>query len=471
MPVSKPWIDRVERRLARWSERGLGQTWVVAVSGGSDSVGLLLVLHRLASSLGLRLTIAHLDHGVRGESARADAVFVAALAGSLDLPFVAGEWQPTRSGHFESDARRARYDWLMEVARESGASVIAVGHTLDDQAETILHRILRGTGPRGLAGIPWRRTLSQTPRLTLVRPLLRVSRREVRDFLAAHGQPFREDASNADLARTRARIRHDLLPKLATEYNPNVAKALVRLGSLASSLENAIDADLRKLEKSVIISRDENCVMLKHSVLRSIPPFQRAEVLRRVWRSAGWPEVNMSASRWRRLAALVENEKIPGIEVGDQVEVWTENFFLFLRRRQPSTQAAAVVDVLEPIALSVPGQTAVAWASGAIEARVNPGAEMTVDETIDLDQTSVPLVVRPARPGDRFAPLGMMGQSMALADFFRGRNVAREKRARVPLVCDQIGVIWVVGHRIADRVKVSEKTKRKLGLRWCDDER
>ncbi len=178
MSVREPWIDRVERRLARWCEQGLDKSWVAAVSGGGDSVGLLRVLHQLAGPLGLQLSVAHLDHGVRGEEARADAAFVAALAGSLGLPFVLGAWQPTRSGHFESDARRARYGWLTEVAMVRGAAVIAVGHTLDDQAETILHRIVRGTGPRGLAGIPSRRVLASSPKVTLVRPLLGVTRRE-----------------------------------------------------------------------------------------------------------------------------------------------------------------------------------------------------------------------------------------------------------------------------------------------------
>src|SRR5271156_3851701 len=114
MAENRPWIDRVERRLTRWRKRGLGNGCVVAVSGGGDSVGLLRVLHRLAEPLGLRLSVAHLNHGVRGDEARADAAFVAALAGSLDLPFALGAWQPTRTGHFESDARRARYDWLTD---------------------------------------------------------------------------------------------------------------------------------------------------------------------------------------------------------------------------------------------------------------------------------------------------------------------------------------------------------------------
>ncbi len=235
-PVS--WIDRLERRLTRWCGRGIGRSWLVAVSGGSDSVGLLRLLHRSGEPLGLRLSVAHLDHGVRGAEARADAEFVGALASSLGLPFYLGTWQPTRAAHFEADARQARYDWLAEIAKgPAAADVIATGHTRDDQAETILHRILRGTGMRGLSGIPTHRVLCSRPPLRLVRPLLGVSRGEIRDYLGSMNQVFCEDMSNADQSRTRARIRQDLLPKLAAEYNPEIVDALVRLGSLASSLE------------------------------------------------------------------------------------------------------------------------------------------------------------------------------------------------------------------------------------------
>jgi len=465
MTVCEAWIERVERRLARWCEQGLGKVWVVAVSGGGDSVGLLRVLHHLAKPLGLQLSVAHLDHGARGDEARADAAFAAALAGSLDLPFVLGTWRPTRSGHFESDARRARYDWLTEAARACGASVVAVGHTRDDQAETILHRIIRGTGPRGLAGIPRTRILSSKPRITLARPLLGVSRSAVREYLAGLKQPFREDESNMDLARTRARLRHDLLPKLEGEYNPNVVLALVRLGSLASGLGNAVAADLRALERSVVVAQAPDCVVLKHGVLRSIPFFLRTELLRRVWRNAGWPESSMSSRRWRRLAALVQNQEIPRLEVGARVEVSTEQFFLVLRR-VPASSSSVAIETPATITLAVPGLTAVPWAGGAIDLRIDPGRKTPGGETIDLKRISLPLVVRTAAPGDRFDPLGMGGQSMPLADFFRGRSVRREQRAHVPVVCDQTGIIWIVGHRIADRVKVTKKTGRTLGLQW-----
>jgi tRNA(Ile)-lysidine synthase len=464
MSQATSWIDLIERRLARWRSRGLHGTWVVAVSGGGDSVGLLRMLHQLAPSLGLRLSAAHLDHGVRGEAARADAGFVAELAASLGLPFDLGHWEPARAGHFESDARRARYDWLATVARSRGAGVVALGHTRDDQAETILHRILRGTGPHGLAGIPARRLLVADPEVQLVRPLLDVAREEIRDYLRGLGQPCREDASNADLRRTRARIRHDLLPKLAAEYNPKVAEALVRLGKITAASRRAIEADVRQMAAAVVITRMADCLVLKHAFLRSLPAFLRAEVLRRLWRQAGWPEASMSARHWRRLAALVRNDEIPRTEIGAGVAVSTESFFLVLRRSPATRDIAPVPEPAGPIALEIPGSTPVPWAGGRIVTTSDPGEPG--DETIDFDRLELPLSVRTPAAGDRFAPLGMGGKSTPLADFIRGRGVPRHLRARTPLVCDRRGIVWVVGHRIAERVKVTGDTRRRLWMSW-----
>ena len=224
MSVHENWIHRVDQRVARWCMRGLGQAWLVAVSGGGDSVGLLLALHHMAGPLGLHLSVAHLDHGVRGEAARADAAFAEALAGSLDLPFMVGTWRPRRSTHFETDARRARYDWLVDIGpctrslRHRSWSYARRSGRNDSSSYRPRHR------SRGLAGMPRTRILAANPRIMLVRPLLAVSRQQIRDYLSELNQSCREDESNADLTQTRARMRHDLLPKLAREYNPNVAR-------------------------------------------------------------------------------------------------------------------------------------------------------------------------------------------------------------------------------------------------------
>ncbi len=464
--------ERTRRSIERWIARGMSRVWVVAVSGGGDSVGLLRVLCELAEPLSLSLSVAHLDHGVRGDAARADALFVAELAQSLGLPVDLARWRPDRAGHFEADARRARYDWLTQVARGRGAGAVAVGHTRDDQAETILHRILRGTGPRGLAGIPSRRSLAKDPGLFLVRPLLQVWRREIREYLAAIGQPFREDETNAALTGTRGRIRNDLMPKLGAEYNPAVGEALLRLGELSGSLARTIEREALAAARSATVTAAEHTVVLKRGVLRGTSGFMRAEILRRLWRQAGWPERSMSAARWRRLAALTGKEgEIERRVIGASVEVWSDGLYVVLRRSS-QTEASAVAHARPggEIPLAIPGQTDVSWAGCSVHASTEGFAGDGPVETVDFDRVAGGLFIRAPLAGDRFDPLGMGGKTMALADFFRGRRVARERRVHTPLLCDQAGIIWVGGHRIAERVKATERTEHVLTLRLtsCD---
>jgi tRNA(Ile)-lysidine synthase len=427
------------------------------VSGGSDSIGLLRVLHGLAPGLGLSLIVAHLNHGVRGDAALGDAAFVEEMAAALGLPFYLGEWEPDRPGQFEATARRARYTWLTTVARGRGADVIAVGHTRDDQAETILHRIIRGTGLRGLAGIPSRRPLADG--LTLARPLLNVSREEIRAYLATLGQSYRDDATNADLTRTRTRIRHELLPRLARDYNPQVRDAVVRLGALAGAAERRLDATLGEVEHTVLMSADEKQVVLKGPNFREVPQWLHIEVLRWFWRRAGWPEAGMNAERWRRLARRAMEEETR-TSVGGGVELITNSRFVVLVRVE--SLPAPVSEI--PLPLPVPGELEVPWGGGRIIATLELAAPH--DEILDLDALVLPLSVRRPVAGDRFEPLGMNGRGTPLNDFFRSRRVARAQRDSVPLVCDQKGIVWVVGHRIAHRVRRIGTTRRMLGLRF-----
>ncbi len=458
------WVERVGKSLGRWRGQGI----VVAVSGGSDSVGLLRLLRDRAEELELRLSVAHLDHGVRGEAARADARFVAGLAHALDLPIDLGEWSPSRSGHFESDARRARYDWLARVALDRGAALVAVGHTRDDQAETILQRVIRGTGLRGLAGMPSRRLLAEG--VTLIRPLLTVSRHEVRAYLDAMGQSWHVDASNADLSRTRARIRHDLLPKLADEYNPKVADALIRLGWLAGTEYQALGRWLSRLARRASRSGPDGSLLFLARWLRPLPPTLRAELFRMAWRSAGWPEGLMGINRWLRASSLIDRDR-GRLDLGGGIVAVREGRWLRIVRPVPTAKPPSATP--EPASLPLPGT--VDWPGGRIVATLD--LEEDCDETIDLDrlapwassESGPSLRVRAPVHGDRFQPLGMHGRGMALNDFFRGRRVAWPDRPNVPLVCDRLGIVWVVGHRIADRVRLTGPTQRRLALRWEPD--
>jgi tRNA(Ile)-lysidine synthase len=468
------WLEQVRRRIRAWCAGQAGRSWVVAVSGGSDSVALLRALHALAPGLGLTLSVAHLDHGMRGEAARSDAVFVEGLAAELGLPCDLGSWRPKRAAHFEADGRQERYAWLSRIATARGASAVAVGHTRDDQAETILHRILRGTGLRGLGGMPSLRPLGTAPGVVLVRPLISVTRAELLRYLGAMGQSFREDVSNADPSRTRARIRHDLLPRLAGEYNPRVAEALVRLGTLAASSYRTLETRLLEIEQAVVVCSSNDRIEIRRDGLLSLPCLLRNELLRRVWRQAGWPERGMSAARWQRLAVLVRHLTIKEIEIGAGVTVATGvqagDATTILLRCKAGSGRTAVADASgtdgasdpgEQVSLGLPGS--VVWRERTIETVLDPYEPR--DETVDLDRIVPPLYVRGPVPGDRFDPLGVGGHRQPLNDFFRNRKVPPADRARTPLLCDAGGIIWVVGHRIAERVKVRAETVRTLGLR------
>ena len=454
---STSWRDRFAAAVAPCRGRGV----VVAVSGGSDSVGLLGLMHEARERLDLRLSVAHLDHGARGDASVADGAFVADLAASLGLPFDLGRWAPARPGHFESDARRARYAWLTDVARSRGARFVAVGHTRDDQAETILHRIVRGTGPKGLAGIPARRRLADG--ITLIRPLLTIGRDEVRADLSARNQPFREDASNADTRRTRNKIRHDLLPKLAREYNPRVAEALVRLGNTTRD-QHAWSRGLDLHERAATVAVGPLAIVLRAAALAALPLSIRAEIVRRAWRRAGWPEGGMTADHWLRLAASVD-EGPSRFAVTGGIEARRGDDVLTIARARESAP-----DPPPQAWLSLPGEAT--WGRLRLIASFEPN--FIGGEAIDLDRVETGpmseglpgLWVRSPRDGDRFDPLGLGGKTQALNDFFRGRGrgVAKRDRADVPIVGDATGILWVVGHRIADRVKRTEITTRVLNL-------
>jgi tRNA(Ile)-lysidine synthase len=219
-------------------------TVLVAVSGGSDSVALLRGLAAIRIAGPGRLVVGHFNHGWRGQESEADEQFVTSLAAQLELPTEVGQAARStsssgpdprdgrKSKRTEAAARRARYRFLEETATRLGARYVVTAHTADDQAETILQRIIRGTGIAGLAGI--RRARPLGPAVTLLRPVLEFRRCELRAYLQSLGQEFREDASNADRRFTRNRIRHELLPLLTEHYYPGAAESLIRLGTLAA---------------------------------------------------------------------------------------------------------------------------------------------------------------------------------------------------------------------------------------------
>lgn len=323
MSTSGELIDKVSRALRRFGACDAGI--VVAVSGGPDSVALLHALLRLRGPA--PLVIAHLNHQLRGAESDADEAFVRDLHASLVargnpplelrcLRIDVGGRAAAAGANIEATARDERYRFLADVAREHGLSLVATGHTADDQAETVLHRLLRGAGLQGLRGIAPRRPLAD--RVELIRPLLDVTRTEVLKFLENEGVAARQDSSNADLKFTRNRIRHELLPYLAEHFNPGIRDILGRLASEASeavedeqagTLALVGEAELPRLGAQMLFRRERLAAASRRGVRL---------LFRHVWAREGWPVGRMGMEHWRRIEEVVF-ENLTAVDLPDRM--------------------------------------------------------------------------------------------------------------------------------------------------------
>jgi tRNA(Ile)-lysidine synthase len=299
--------DRLLAGLAAGLPRG--GIWsapaVVAVSGGADSTALLLGLVALAPA-GARLIVAHAEHDLR-TAAAVDRAFVAAIAARLGLECtvtrLAVRHRDAVGGEgLEARARRLRYRFLEDVARDHAARHVLVAHTADDQAETILHRILRGTGPAGLAGMSPARTLCEG--VALLRPLLAVPREDVRAFLTAEAEAWREDESNGDVRHARNFLRHEILARCATGPYPAATAALVRLGGQVGRLAAALRSAAEHLLEIHARRHADGTVVLRTEGLVGLDPHLRAEVFVALWERQGWPRRDMTAGHYERLATM-----------------------------------------------------------------------------------------------------------------------------------------------------------------------
>lgn len=286
---------------------------VVAVSGGPDSVSLLRGMDRLRDHRAGSLAVAHFNHGLRGELALKDQQFVERLCGSLGVECAVGQpvTPPTRgSGEaVEAALRLARYEFLARAAERLGARYVATGHTANDQAETIVHHILRGTGLRGLSGMRRVRPLSEA--VTLVRPLLSITRDEVLDYLAGLAQPYQQDETNRDCSLVRNRIRHELLPLLARDYSPSIVESLLRLGGLAGDAQRVIDTLGESLLEACLVECGAGRVVIDCGALQTCDRHLVREVFLAAWRRQCWPQQSMGFAQWDLLAemALAEPER------------------------------------------------------------------------------------------------------------------------------------------------------------------
>ena len=451
---------------------------VVAVSGGPDSMALLHLLLALHEQLDwrLRLHIAHLNHGMRGAEGEKDAAFVQAAADSLSLPCTiekrnVPELATAAGVGVEEAGRNQRYAFFGRVCLQTGAKIVAVGHQADDHAETILHRILRGTGLRGLVGIPRSRMLSPTDGPRVIRPLLRLHRRDLVNFLDDAGVAYREDHTNDSDEPMRNRIRNRILPRLEAEVNPQVRDALIRLGEQAEWLEDFLRETVQRTFDTLIISRTDQTLTINADALIRKSRIVQTELVRLAYISFGLGEQNLGFANLVAVLELIADPSsgkratLPG---GMIVEKRYHQLIFSFPSDEPRESIAA------EIAVHVPGRTLLPIRRLQIDCDIEESNSRDIprlrragnhmEEFVDFDAVRPPLVVRPRRTGERFFPLGAPG-SKKLADFLISAKVDPKERQRVAVLCDHLGPIWVIGHRIDDRVKLTELTRRVLHIR------
>lgn len=498
-------LDRVRQTIEGDQLLSAGETLVVGVSGGADSLCLLHVLCRLRSEYGLSLHVAHLHHGLRGTDADADAEFVRGVAADWSLPctIVEADVPALAAEHrlaVEEAARRARYGFLSQVAADVGAGTIAVGHNADDQAETILMHWLRGAGLAGLRGMlsltplddyrlledasaPGPRPCTQPPtsNLRLIRPLLEVPRGEIEAYCKFHGLEPRFDRSNLDTTYFRNWLRHEVLP-LLTRHNPNLREVLHRSARVIASDHELLRALLDETWPQVVLQEslaEGARIVFDLDAWRGLPTSLQRSTLReaihrlcRSLRNINFLHVE-SALLVARDGTTGDQATLPrGLMLTVDYDRFTIAAATFAGPHPDLPLLPAESASLE---VSLSGETPLPGSAWSLSAEIADRADLPPDWSanddpwrafLDAGRTGGTLCLRTRRPGDRFQPLGMGGHGVKLADFLTNQKLPRALRDRLPLLVADWGIIWVCGQRVDERARVRPETDQVLVLRF-----
>ena len=430
-----------------------GSGVVVAVSGGPDSIVMLDLLCRLEEELRITVHVAHLNHRLRGAESDGDADFVARLADDLGLICSVGtaDVGPVarrEKRSLEEAARVARHGFLEGVRRNTGSARIALGHTRSDQAETLLLRLMRGSGRRGLGAIrPVREGV-------WIRPLLSVSRSDVEAYVSYRGLEVRHDRSNTDIRFLRNRVRRDLLPHLEAEYGPGIEGVLARTADILQQEEDLLSQHTESaLQSALTYSAERKIVLDTQRVIGYHIAIQR-RLLRAAMSLLDRERQADDFGSVQGLLRLLSSDS-GGVQVAPDISAHRSGERLILSRQTPPFH----------VRLCVPGHTEIPSLDAAVDVRVRPAQELRQNlrdlgpcrACFDRAALTGELTVRSRRPGDRIRPFGMPG-SRKVSDLLIDGKIPKPLRDEVPVLVSGDSIVWVVGLRTAQPFCVSDRT-------------
>ncbi|RTE02546.1 tRNA lysidine(34) synthetase TilS [Paenibacillus whitsoniae] len=459
----------VERRIREEHLAGTGDVVVVAVSGGSDSVALLHVLFRLVGTFGWRLVVAHVNHQFRGAESDAEADFVAGLAARFGLPCEIGvidvpAYIEEASLNAQAAAREKRYAFLHNVAERYGAQRIALAHHADDQAETVLMRVLRGTGPSGLVGMPERR---REKKVELIRPFLRIYKSDIMNYCKVHAISYCEDSSNASLKYTRNQVRLELLPKL-TAYNEQLPQALNRLADMMQAEDDYMASETERVLRQIVAFEAGRYRIERRDFTPLHVALQR-RLIKLILNCLCADRQQLAYMLVERVREMILKDPVSNqvLQVDEEVYIVREYGSIHFQAYAPEPRPYAYAIPRETSEVSLPelnGKLILSWMSAEAYKTAVPGSS-DMDVYLDGDGLIWPLHLRSREHGDRMEPFGLNG-TKKVKDMFIDAKMPSTRRDRIPLLVDDSGhILWIAGFRRSRRALVEAHTERVLHVR------
>ena len=436
-----------------------GSSVLVALSGGPDSVALLHVLLALRAPMKLRLGAVHVNHRIRKRAAVRDEQFCEELCEQhqVDLTIVTEDipaLAKRRKKGIEETARDFRYEFFNFLASEDGYEHVALGHHRDDQVETILFRLFRGTGRTGLLGMP-------SERDKIIRPLLAVGKEDILSFLKKRRLPYCDDQTNQSPTYSRNYLRNKLLPLIRTRINPQVDRALLSTAELLADEEQYLEVLTDKLYARSVSQTPGGKFQLALTAYRRYDNILRRRLLRRVIGCLNQSHPAPDRETIERLDTFCQQSRL-ALSLAEGLEARRLDDIVVLRRRTKS-QFETELPISGRTRLANPALLVRTRARPKMARRTEAKASSAYQVRLDAESITPPLVIRSIRPGDRFRPLGMRGRKK-VGNYLTDKKVPAIFRDEIPVICDQNGIVWLVGHQIDDRVKQTSATKKVLSI-------
>ena len=453
-------IKKVLKTIEKYKLLDKRDRVVVALSGGPDSTALLTALAQISKELDLSIIVAHYNHGLRGNSSDEEEKYSQEVTEKLGLIFVSGKMDPKlrQKGVSPEDFyRQQRYQYLNKVAEDYNAQKIALGHNIQDQAETVLLNLLRGSGLEGLRGI---RPLREGK---FIRPLIEVSRSEIIDFLSETEISYCQDSSNESEIYLRNKIRLELIPYLKEKFNPKIEENLAQMAEILRQDDDFIRNSVQEAMKSAYIKNHPDEISLNIEYIKGLLPAIRSRLFKKILENM-IPEKNgISFSNIKDLERLSQGaESGKRITLPFGIEAKREYDNIILERNKVSLKQ---VDYEYPV--NIPCKIHLKETNRTISIEKTFRDKMDLQSKnkvyLDLDKIQQPVILRNRRDGDRFHPLGMEGRQK-IKSLFINQKIPRNRRNEVMLLVDQESVIWIENIHLSDRVKISLQTKKILVL-------